>query len=265
MTPDDLQAKGAKRLDVALRLAKEAGELLVAGQKRPLTITKKGAIDLVTEMDLASESLILEGLRQAFPEDGLWGEESGKTVEGSSGFTWVVDPVDGTTNYAHGLPLYCISIGALHEGRPCVGVIHAPALNELYAVAPGQAPTLNGEPIHVSAPAELNDALLVTGFPYDVRINRTNLDHFEYFVTRARAVRRLGSAAIDLAWVASGRFDGFWEARLGPWDMAAGWALVEAAGGVVTRYDGSPFQVDGHQIVASHGGLLHNELCVGLR
>jgi myo-inositol-1(or 4)-monophosphatase len=184
-------------------------------------------------------------------------EESG-THEGS-GYKWVVDPLDGTTNYAHGLPIYCVSIGLELDGKPILGVIYAPNLDELYAAEVGGGATLNGKPIGVSTTGEVAKSILVTGFPYDVAIKSSNITNFSKFIHRAQAVRRLGSAAIDMAWVAAGRFDGFWEPRLAPWDLCAGSVIVQEAGGKVTGYDGGPFSIYGREVLASNGRI-HQEM-----
>jgi len=221
-------------------------------------VRHKGAIDLVTEMDVASEKLVLDAIRARYPDHAILAEESGDHA-GGTGYKWVVDPLDGTTNYAHGLPIYCVSIGLEQDGKPVLGVIYAPNLDELYCAELGQGATLNGRPIHVSTTGEVAKSVLVTGFPYDVAIKSSNLAHFNKFIHRAQAVRRLGSAAIDMAWVAAGRFDGFWEPRLAPWDMCAGCVIVGEAGGQVTGYHGNPFSIYGREVLASNG-LVHREM-----
>lgn len=238
----------------AVEIAKTAGQLLLEGLEKPHDIRFKGEIDLVTEMDLASEASILEAIRRRFPEHAILAEESGRQ-DTDSRYRWVVDPLDGTTNYAHGLPIFCVSLGLEKDGEPYLGVIYAPALGELYEAETGQGAYLNGRRLKVSDATALNRALLVTGFPYDVQDKSTNVADFGRFLHQARAVRRLGSAAIDLAWVAAGRFDGFWEPRLGAWDMCAGTVLVREAGGTVTAYDGSPFSIHNKEILASNGKL----------
>lgn len=220
---------------------------------------KASTIDLVTEMDVASETLIKEAIAKAYPDHAFLGEESGATAPAASGYRWVVDPLDGTTNYAHGLPIYCVSIGLELDGRPVLGVIYAPSLGELYCAEQGGGATLNGKPIGVSTTNEVAKSVLVTGFPYDVRIKSANLAHFNSFIHQAQAVRRLGSAAIDLAWVAAGRFDGFWEPRLAAWDMCAGYVIVTEAGGRVTGYDGRPFSIYDREILATNGRI-HDEM-----
>jgi myo-inositol-1(or 4)-monophosphatase len=240
-------------LEFAKDTALKAGALLKDGLSRPREIRYKGAIDLVTEMDVASEKLILEAIRANYPDHAILAEESGRSDQPDSRYRWVVDPLDGTTNYAHGLPVFCVSIGLEVDGEPTLGAIYAPMLDELYWAEVGQGAYLNGKKLSVSATTELEKSLLVTGFPYDVRVKSDNLVHFSNFLLTSQAVRRLGSAAIDLAWVAAGRFDGFWEPRLGAWDMCAGAVLVREAGGLVTAYDGGPFSIYEKQILASNG------------
>ena len=240
-------------LDFAVDVARRAGQLLHEGLAGPREIRYKGAIDLVTEMDVAAEKLILEAIRGRFPDHAVLAEESGASEPATSGYKWVVDPLDGTTNYAHGLPIFCVSIGLEKDGEPVLGVIYAPVLGEMYAAEAGKGATLNGKPIRVSTVDDVQKSLLVTGFPYDVQVKQTNLHHFAKFIHQAQAVRRLGSAAIDLAWVAAGRFDGFWEPRLAPWDLCAGTVLVREAGGRVTGYGGGPFSIYGKEVLATNG------------
>jgi myo-inositol-1(or 4)-monophosphatase len=254
-------------LSFAVELALEAGKVLKEGLGRPHDIRFKGEIDLVTEMDLASEAVILGGIRARFPDHAILSEEAGAGAGAADdtkpAYRWVVDPLDGTTNYAHGVPIFCVSIGLEHHGERVLGVIYAPMLDELYAAERGQGATLNGRPLQVSRTEALNRSLLVTGFPYDVQVKATNLQHFGAFIHKAQAVRRLGSAAIDLAWVAAGRFDGFWEPRLAPWDLCAGTLLVEEAGGRVTGYGGGPFSIHGKEVLATNGRI-HDAMCAVL-
>ena len=248
---------------MAVDAARTAGRLLrdeLAGARR---IAYKGApTNLVTEMDQRAEAEILGRLRGAFPEDAILSEESGASA-GRSGRRWIVDPLDGTTNYAHGLPLFGVSI-ALEAGRRItLGVVYDPSRDELFVAERGGGATLNEAPIRVSTTATLDESLLVTGFPYNIRETRdTNLPEYAAFSVRARAVRRLGSAVLDLAWVACGRFDAFWELRLGAWDVAAGSVLVEEAGGLVTGIDGGPLDVDAPTLIASNGIVHHDVLRV---
>jgi myo-inositol-1(or 4)-monophosphatase len=245
---------------VAVDAARAAGRLLrdeLSGARR---ITYKGTpTNLVTEMDQRAEALILERLRGAFPEDAILGEELGAAT-GRSDRRWLVDPLDGTTNYAHGLPIFGVSI-ALEAGRRLVlGVVYDPSRDEMFVGERGAGATLNDAPIKVSATPSVDASLLVTGFPYNIRETAdTNLREYAAFSLRARAVRRLGSAAIDLAYVACGRFDAYWELRLGAWDVAAGAVLVEEAGGRVTGIDGRALDVDAATMLATNT-LIHDEM-----
>jgi myo-inositol-1(or 4)-monophosphatase len=242
----------------AEEIAREAGELLLEHSKRPLEIREKGAIDLVTSADQASEKLILQRIRRAYPDHDILSEESAGNIDrASSGAMWIVDPLDGTTNYAHGLPIWAVSIACLVSGKMLAGVVFDPTREECFTAARGMGAHLNGAPIRVSSRDQLAEALLVTGFPYDVRTSEVdNLDHFVQFMKRSRAVRRLGSAAIDLVSVACGRFDGFWELKLHPWDVAAGALIVEEAGGKVVNFDGQAFDPFSEEIVASNPFLV---------
>jgi myo-inositol-1(or 4)-monophosphatase len=241
-------------LELATAIAREAGGIARARFHEPRTIrTKTSEIDLVTDVDHALDSLIRRRIRESRPNDALLTEES--TAEsGSSGVRWVVDPLDGTTNYAHAFPHYAISIGVEVDGRRTCGVVYDPMRDELFSAELGKGAELNGKPIRVSETSELRRALLATGFAYDVHQKRTpNLTHFERFVGSAQAIRRAGSAALDFAYVACGRFDGYWELHLAPWDVAAGLLLVEEAGGRVSDFDDGPAPASGTRIVASNG------------
>jgi myo-inositol-1(or 4)-monophosphatase len=245
---------------VAIDAARAAGHLLRDHFQKPRHIAYKGGpTDLVTEMDARAEALIVDRLQRAFPDDAVLAEERGAAA-GRSGRRWLIDPLDGTTNYAHGLPIFAVSIALEQEGRVAVGVAYDPSREELYMAERGAGATLNGAPLAVSATPTLDESLLVTGFPYDIReAPDTNLPEYAAFAVRSRAVRRLGSAVLDLAYVAAGRFDGYWELRLGPWDVAAGALLVQEASGRVTDLRGGPLDLDTPQVVASNG-LIHAEL-----
>ena len=223
-------------------------------------VSYKGSpTNLVTEMDARAEALVLDRLRAAFPDDAVLGEEGGARA-GGSGRRWLVDPLDGTTNYAHGVPIYAVSIGLEAAGRLALGVLYDPSLDELFVAERGAGATVNDVPCAVSTTATLDESLLATGFPYNVRETPdNNLAEYAAFSLRARGVRRLGSAVLYLAWLAAGRFDGYWELRLGPWDVAAGALLVAEAGGRVTDLDGGPLDLDAPRIVASNG-LVHDEM-----
>jgi myo-inositol-1(or 4)-monophosphatase len=242
-------------------VAHEAGRVLAERFGRGVKISHKGAIDLVTESDVAAERLIVERIKSYYPRHSILAEESGESqlVDGAHAeWKWIIDPLDGTTNYAHGYPCFCVSIALERAGEVVVGVVHDPIREETFAAERGEGATLNGRRIHVSEIDELGSAMLCTGFPYDVRERGDFARHFTNFIRHAQAVRRDGSAALDLAYVAAGRFDGFWEEGLRPWDVAAGVILVEEAGGRVSRYDGSPFRIYTPPILASNA-LIHEE------
>jgi myo-inositol-1(or 4)-monophosphatase len=245
--------------DAAAELARAAGAILREGHGRTHAPERKGRIDLVTEYDRRSERLVLDGLRRRFPGDAVLAEESGAHA-GDGQLRWIVDPLDGTTNFAHNYPFFCVSIAAEAAGRLVAGVVYDPIRDELFAAAAGHGAFRNGEPIRVSDVERVEDALLVTGFPYDVREHPgRSQPRFAAFLTRAQAVRRDGSAALNLSYLACGRFDGFWELQLSPWDVAAGTLLVREAGGTVTAYDGGEARLDGREILASNGRI-HGEM-----
>jgi myo-inositol-1(or 4)-monophosphatase len=251
---------------LAERLAREAGALQRERYETELVVgTKTASIDLVTEVDHACEALIVAALRRERPGDAILAEEGSGDDRRDAEWRWVIDPLDGTMNYAHGYPRFCVSIGVERRGEPCVGVVYDPLLDELFAATRGAGSTLNGRPIRVSGERELGRSLLATGFAYDVhRSSDDNLDHFASFVKRARGLRRDGSAALDLCYVAAGRFDGFWELKLHPWDVAAGHLIVEEAGGRTSDFAGRPAPADGRESVASNGHL-HDTMIAVLR
>ena len=244
---------------VALAAAARAGEILLHYWGRTHNIEKKGAINLVTEADLASEKAIVELIHTAFPEHTVLAEESGITL-GTDSCEWIIDPLDGTTNYAHGLPEFTVSIAFAHEGRLLFGLVLNPMTEELYSAMRSQGATLNGRPIHVSSTKTLSDSLLVTGFPYDLKpVIRPMMERFERCLMAAQGVRRLGSAALDLCYVACGRFEGFWEQNLAPWDTAAGVVIAEEAGSSISDFSNRPYSIEGKEILATNG-LIHEEL-----
>ena len=226
------------------QLALRAGEILRAGYEQPIAIQRKGEADLVTEIDHASEKLILDSLRSQFPGHTINAEESGH-LEGSSEHTWYIDPLDGTINYAHGIPFFCVSIAYAYRGQLTLGAIYDPLRNECFCAERGRGAWLNDSPIHVSRSANLIDSLLVTGFANIAHrtplseVHTDNMDNFNRFMLASQGVRRLGSAALDLAYVACGRLDGYWEYGIHTWDIAAGALMVEAAGGKVTSINGN--------------------------
>lgn len=248
-------------LNFAIDVAREAGGVLVQ-RLGAAKITNKGDIDLVTEADLASENLIIERIRSYHPQHGILAEESGEAVlvgGKRSDWKWIIDPLDGTTNYAHAYPCFCVSIALEYNGVIEIGVIYDPVRDEMFAAERGNGATLNGRRIRVSEIEELKDAMLCTGFPYNVRERPDFTRDFANFTMAAQAVRRDGSAAIDLAYVACGRFDGFWEDGLSPWDIAAGLLLIEEARGKVTNFDNEPLSIYTKKVLATNG-LVHDAM-----
>jgi myo-inositol-1(or 4)-monophosphatase len=245
----------------AEEIAREAGALLREFYHRGVRTEYKGDVDLVTEADRSSEKLIGERLRAAFPTHGIYGEEgtrSGLDAE----FRWYVDPLDGTTNFAHGFPAFCVLLGCERrhaglkpdeDGEMVAGVIYDPLRDEMFAAAKGEGATLNGEPIHVSKTRVLAESLVATGFPSQKRHRSPNVHFYQEFTLRSHGVRRAGSAGLDMAYVACGRLEAFWEFRLNPWDTSAGYLLVEEAGGTVTHFDGSRFTLDSREVLATNG------------
>jgi myo-inositol-1(or 4)-monophosphatase len=245
--------------EVAVRAVKEAGAILREGLEQVRTIEFKGEKNLVTDVDRRSEDAIAALVRRECPGHSLISEE-GTRIQGDSGYRWFVDPLDGTTNYAHGYPCFSVSIGVEKDGELVFGVVYDPTLGELFTAERNEGAYLNGRRLHVSSVSDLSRALLATGFPPDVATaTENNLDHFSNFIKLAQAVRRPGSAALDLSYVAAGRFDGFWELRLNPWDVAAGALLVTEAGGRVTDLRGQPLRLSTPRIVASNG-LIHDQM-----
>jgi myo-inositol-1(or 4)-monophosphatase len=251
-------------LDVAMAAARLAGSYQLQRFALPLDIDLKGDKNLVTEVDRESERLIVGHILSQYPDHTIVAEE-GEYPKGSSSFRWIIDPLDGTTNYAHGFPWFCVSIGLEFEGEMVAGVIYNPVYDELFTACKGGGSWMNGRNIHVSARAPLASALLGTGFPYDCATDpANNFDNFIVFQKAARGIRRAGAAALDLAYVAAGRLEGFWELKLKPWDVAAGFLMVREAGGQVTTFDGSAYDVANNRIVASNG-LIHREMIALLR
>jgi myo-inositol-1(or 4)-monophosphatase len=243
-------------LTTAIEAVVSAGDVMMLRLGHDLHIDKKGTIDLVTEVDVAIERMVRTLLAGRFPDHAILGEEFGGSATAPRGPCWVFDPIDGTTNYAHGLPIFCSSIALEIDGAAQVGAVYDPTRRELFTAERGGGAFLNGRPIRVSAAETLVDAMLVTGFPYDVHSRVDEIvGLFGAFVGRARAVRRLGSAAIDLCYVAAGRLDGFWESDLRPWDIAGGALIVEEAGGRVTDLGGGGFSSRAGSVLASNGRL----------
>lgn len=247
-------------LAAATKAALAAGRLILERYERPHTITMKGAIDLVTEADRASEASIVASLSQDCPSLMIMTEEDTQTHELSASRFWVVDPLDGTTNFAHGFPFFAVSIALLDHGQPLLGVVYAPILDELFYAVRGCGAWLNGRAVSVTATNQLIEALIGTGFPYDIDQTLPGIiRQLKAILPKVRDVRRAGAAALDLAYVSCGRLDGFYEVNLKPWDTAAGWLLVEEAGGVVTDFSGCPHSPRSPGIIASNGAL-HRQL-----
>jgi len=249
----------------AIEAVVRAGDMMLARVGGDLQVNKKSAIDLVTEVDVAIERMFRELIGARFPDHAILGEEFGGSASVPEGPCWVFDPIDGTTNFAHGLPIFCSSLALEFDGVAEIAAVYDPTRRELFTAERGAGAFLNGQPIRVSSAASLIDAMLVTGFPYDVH---TRLDEiiglFRAFVGQARAVRRLGSAAIDLCYVAAGRMDGFWERDLNAWDIAGGALLVTEAGGRVTALDGEAFTSRGRSVLASNN-LIHDAMIQTVR
>ncbi len=249
--------------NVAVEAALAAGDILAAHSGRVENVGYKDEVNLVTEVDYLSEQTIVKIIKSAFPDHGILTEESG-AENSQSPYKWVIDPLDGTTNYAHDYPCYCVSIALEKEGQIILGVVYNPNLDELFVAEKGSGAFLSRgteseqgrRRISVSQATELSQSLLATGFPYDIRTSKVdNLNHFTNFYKRAQAIRRAGSAALDLCYLAMGRFDGFWELKLSPWDTAAGSLLVTEAGGRVTDFSGGPFNIYMKEILATNGKI----------
>jgi myo-inositol-1(or 4)-monophosphatase len=247
--------------NVAIAAAREAGAAIRAVAEagvREIVFKGEGKRDLVTEADKRSEQIIIDAIHSRYPDHRILAEE-GTSTGGEGEYRWIVDPLDGTTNFAHRYPLYCVSIAVERAGETVVGVVYAPYMDELFVAIRGGGATLNGAPIRVSGVTELIGGLLCTGFPYRLDGPTNNLTNWGNFVLRTQATRRDGAAALDICYVAAGRFDGFWELNLQPWDMAAGALIVQEAGGTISDPSGNSYRVDGHDIVASNG-LLHTPM-----
>lgn len=245
--------------DFIERTARDAGAILRDRFYDDHDVHYKGEINLVTEADRLSEELIVDRISREFPDHGILTEESPEVVNNSR-YRWIVDPLDGTTNYAHRYPVFSVSIALECDGRIVAGAVYNPVSGEFFMAERGTGSFLDGKRLRVSTAETLKRALLVTGFPYDIRTDRNNnFNYFKAMALNAQAVRRVGSAALDLAFVAAGRLDGFWELKLAPWDTAAGWLILEEAGGVVTDLSGGPYRIDAPNILATNG-LIHAEM-----
>jgi len=253
-------------LKVAIEAALEAGKFLRTNVGKIRHIERKSGqeTNLVTEIDKKSEHLIINKIKKHFPNHDFLGEESG-AAEVKSKYRWIIDPLDGTVNYTHALPIYCVSIGLEYKGEIILGVVYDPSLDELFTAEKGKGAKLNKKRIEVSKTSKLMESLTVTGFPYDVREHpEPAVTHFRNFLAETQAVRRLGSAALDLCYVAAGRFDGFWEGVIRPWDMAAGVLIVTEAGGKWTNFNGSLSSVYKEEILATNG-LIHEQMVAVLK
>jgi len=255
----------AELLSVAQDAAKAAGVVLLDYAKRGFHIERKNPINLVTDADHAAEQRAIDQIRRHYPDHRILAEERGADAHGSSPFRWIIDPLDGTTNFAHGFPVYAVSIGVEYLDELLIGVVYDPTRNEMFTAEAGGGAFLNSRSLAVSNTDTLDTALLVTGFAYDIRENaNNNLDHFARFTLKAQGVRRTGSAALDLCYVAAGRLDGFWEVKLSPWDMAAGVVILREAGGRITDLHGNPHSINQPELVASNGRI-HDDMLAVIR
>jgi len=241
-----------KELEVARHAARAAGKILEDLFGRINHVAKKGRTDLVTEADFAAEKVIIDIIRKNFPQDGFVAEETGEQVK-DAGRKWFIDPLDGTVNLAHAFPFFAVSLGLQVNGDAVLGIVFNPHMDEFFEAAKGSGASLNGKTIHVSSTSDLVDSLLAVGFPYTLHLDPHRvMDHMKKMAVRAQAIRRPGSAALDLCYVAAGKLDGYWEEGLKPWDTAGGMIIVREAGGIVSDYDGNPFSPDKGTIVASN-------------
>ncbi len=239
----------------AIEIAEKAGEILLDLYPKIHEIRYKGSINLVTEADVKSENLLKQAIKEKYPAHTILAEESGLEDRDKT-FKWIIDPLDGTTNFAHGFPWFCVSVALEVNKEICLGVVHNPISKETFSVLKQNGAFLNGMPIRVSKAKQIEKALLATGFPYNIHEQpEPVVSRFNKMLKVARGIRRAGSAALDLCYVACGRFDGFWEERLYPWDTAAGLLLVKEAGGIVTDFKGNPYSIYGKEILATNGFL----------
>jgi myo-inositol-1(or 4)-monophosphatase len=246
-------------LATAVKAARQAGEILQWWATR-FTVSEKGPSDLVTEADLASQKAIVDAIAADFPSHDLLGEENLSAERGQSGYRWIIDPLDGTSNYVHRFPYYCVSIGVEYEGRLAVGVIYDPNRDELFTAAAGRGARLNGHSIRPTSTTRLDDAFLVASLPRRARPDDLAMQRFVRAVPLAESVQRTGSAALNLAYVACGRIDAFWSSSLKPWDLAAGAVLVTEANGTVTSISGEAFSIERPEILATNGTALHDRV-----
>jgi myo-inositol-1(or 4)-monophosphatase len=248
-----------KLLNIAIRAARIAGNIINKRIDTSKTVSYKGIVDLVTDVDRCSEENIINIITKSFPDHSILSEEIG-AISKQSNYKWIIDPLDGTTNFFHSYPFVSVSIAVEYKGKLMVAVVYDPIKKELFHAVKGKGAFLNNQKIHVSHIKNIEQSLLATGFPYDIRTSQeNNLDNWIKFIKRAQAIRRDGSAALDLCYVAAGRFDGFWEIKLKPWDVAAGCLIIKEAGGKVTNFEGKPYSIYTDQIVASNSHI-HNIL-----
>lgn len=246
------------------RLARQAGQILRAGYQQEHQVDYKGVIDLVTEVDRKSEDYLLGEIRKDFPDHDILAEESGGTR--GDGQQWYIDPLDGTVNYAHNIPIFSVSIAYASNGTLSLGAVYDPLRDEMFTAERGAGAYLNGSPLQVSSASDIQKSLLVTGFPYDIQNPKVNnLNNFVYFSKRSQGVRRLGSAALDLSYVAAGRFDGFWEMALKPWDVAAGGLICEEAGARVTNVHGEADFISSPQSILATAPGIHTRMLEELK
>ena len=257
--PDKLLTDKTVLLQDAVRISRLAGELLKNHLLTDFSVKHKGEVDLVTEMDRSAQDLIEREILLKYPDHGILAEED-LVLNGTSGFLWIVDPLDGTTNYAHRFPMFSVSIAVVFDHEILCGVVYNPVSDEMFKAVAGEGASLNTMPLRVSNTRQLTESLLGTGFPYNIRETaQTILGHFRRFLITAQDIRRCGSAALDLCFVACGRFDGFWEMDLKPWDVAAGALIVREAGGMVTNFSGNDLGMDTSQVLASNG-IIHEQM-----
>ena len=254
-------------IQVAVEAAREGGKFLIQNLGKVGEIRQKAGQEknLVTEIDKRSEEIVIDIIRKHYPQHDILAEESGSAKGRASDYRWVIDPLDGTTNFTHGFPAFCVSIGLEVKGELLAGAIYDPNADEMFTAEKGKGAFLNGKRIHVSPVSSLRQSLMITGFPYNVADNPNHaIEHFVNFILDAQGVRRMGSAALDLAYVAAGRCEGFWEVSLNPWDMAAGGLLVMEAGGKLSDFSGKPFSIYRKEIAASNG-LVHDQMLTVLK
>ncbi len=245
--------------DFAINLARDAGNFLKEKFNSKHEVHYKGEINLVTEADKMSEDLIIAAINSSFPDHGILSEES-PAQNSQAMLRWIIDPLDGTTNYAHGYPVFCVSIALENEGVIVLGVIYDPLREDMFVAVRGSGAYLNGKKLKVSPTATLSRSLLATGFPYDIRMSKdNNLNYFNLMAVEAQAIRRAGAAALDIAYLAAGRFDGFWELKLMPWDVAAGCLMVEESGGVISDMSGGQWDISSPNVLVSNG-LIHEQM-----